>query len=298
MRIFDHVVLPVADLAVARARYADLGFTVAPDGIHPFGTANCCVFLKDGGFLEPLALNNEALRDEVLAKSGDAAFIQTHASYVQSQGAEGFSHLVLRSNDASVDRAEFQKHGISSGTTHFERIAQNGGGQSQQVAFDLSFASDTQSPDAYFFTCHSLRALEIDVLPLKTHANGVTGISHIYSAAQNPHDHTEFARDFIGSIPDAGETHLSADLGNLVWLVDMPEKIAAYLGTEIDGMRHGTQDMKRSGMKHCAIAFRTSDIAFTRRYFDRSDVSYTDVNGLIVVPPAAGQGYWMVFGGG
>ena len=54
----DHVVLPVADLGVARARLTALGFTVAPDGLHPFGTANCCVYLADGTFLEPLAVGD------------------------------------------------------------------------------------------------------------------------------------------------------------------------------------------------------------------------------------------------
>ena len=29
-------------------------------GIHPFGTANCCVYLADGTFLEPLAVDDAA----------------------------------------------------------------------------------------------------------------------------------------------------------------------------------------------------------------------------------------------
>jgi len=55
-RTIDHIVLPVADINVARERYERLGFTVAPDGKHPFGTENCCVFLEDGTFLEPLGI--------------------------------------------------------------------------------------------------------------------------------------------------------------------------------------------------------------------------------------------------
>ncbi|TIT26271.1 MAG: VOC family protein, partial [Mesorhizobium sp.] len=42
----DHLVLPTASLDVARARLVSLGFVVAPTGIHPFGTENCCVFLE------------------------------------------------------------------------------------------------------------------------------------------------------------------------------------------------------------------------------------------------------------
>ena len=46
-RVLDHLVLPVIDIDVARSRYQSLGFTVAPDGRHPFGTENCCVFFED-----------------------------------------------------------------------------------------------------------------------------------------------------------------------------------------------------------------------------------------------------------
>ena len=55
----DHLVLPTASLDVARARLTSLGFVVAPTGIHPFGTENCCVFLADGTYLEPLAVGDE-----------------------------------------------------------------------------------------------------------------------------------------------------------------------------------------------------------------------------------------------
>ncbi|MGC4025663.1 MAG: VOC family protein [Mesorhizobium sp.] len=52
----DHLVLPVANLDEAQRRYRALGFTVAPIGVHPFGTANCCIYLEDGTFIEPLAV--------------------------------------------------------------------------------------------------------------------------------------------------------------------------------------------------------------------------------------------------
>ena len=55
-RILDHAVLPVESLEVARARFSALGFTVAPDGVHPFGTENACIYLADGTFLEPLGI--------------------------------------------------------------------------------------------------------------------------------------------------------------------------------------------------------------------------------------------------
>jgi len=52
-RILDHLVLPVANIDVARKRYGQLGFTIGADAKHPFGTENCCIFFEDGTFLEP-----------------------------------------------------------------------------------------------------------------------------------------------------------------------------------------------------------------------------------------------------
>lgn len=52
----DHVVLPVVNIEMARERLGKLGFTVAADALHPFGTANACVFFADKTYLEPLGI--------------------------------------------------------------------------------------------------------------------------------------------------------------------------------------------------------------------------------------------------
>ncbi|MEP6444347.1 MAG: VOC family protein, partial [Hyphomicrobiales bacterium] len=61
IRGLDHLVLPVSSLDIARQRYEALGFSVNKDGIHPFGTSNCCVFIENGVYLEPVAVYDEAL---------------------------------------------------------------------------------------------------------------------------------------------------------------------------------------------------------------------------------------------
>lgn len=42
----DHLVLPVEDIGIAVKRLVSLGFTVAPEALHPFGTRNACVFFQ------------------------------------------------------------------------------------------------------------------------------------------------------------------------------------------------------------------------------------------------------------
>ncbi len=52
----DHLVLPVTNIDLARERLGRLGFTVAAEGRHPFGTVNACVFFADKTYLEPLGV--------------------------------------------------------------------------------------------------------------------------------------------------------------------------------------------------------------------------------------------------
>src|SRR6478735_9325969 len=104
-RLLDHLVLPVIDLTTARGRYEQLGFTVAADALHPFGTENACVFLADKTYLEPLAV---ASREdcEAAALVGNV-FIARDQAYRFRRGQDGFSAIVLSTNDAAGDHQRF-----------------------------------------------------------------------------------------------------------------------------------------------------------------------------------------------
>ena len=105
----DHLVMPTADLAVARARLNALGFTVAPEGVHPFGTANCCVYFPGGTFLEPLAVRDaEAV---AAAIEGGNVFVARDRLFRAAQGDEGLSALVLATDDADADHERLVAQG-------------------------------------------------------------------------------------------------------------------------------------------------------------------------------------------
>ena len=108
-RLLDHLVLPVTDLATARERYAQLGFTVAADALHPFGTENACVFLADKTYLEPLGI---AKREECEAAAlAGNVFVARDQAYRFRRGHDGFSAVVLSSDDAAADHARFAQSG-------------------------------------------------------------------------------------------------------------------------------------------------------------------------------------------
>src|SRR5690606_15381247 len=109
----DHCVLPVADLSVARRRLASLGFNVAPEGIHPFGTANACVYFADGTFMEPLALADPRLAMST-ARDGNI-FTRRDLAYRYRCGSEGFSALVFGTAEADADHARFAGAGFPGG---------------------------------------------------------------------------------------------------------------------------------------------------------------------------------------
>jgi hypothetical protein len=94
-RPLDHLVLPVEDLETTRARHAALGFTVAADARHPFGTENACVFFADGSYLEPLAV---ASREECEQAARDGnVFVARDQAHRFRLGDTGFSAVVVGS---------------------------------------------------------------------------------------------------------------------------------------------------------------------------------------------------------
>src|SRR3712207_1566588 len=96
-RALDNHVLPVTTLASARSRLRGLGFTVAPDARHPFGTGNCCVFFQDRTYLEPITLLDPGAAD---AASPAGTFFVSRVKRFLNAGGEGFAMLAFRSEDA------------------------------------------------------------------------------------------------------------------------------------------------------------------------------------------------------
>lgn len=85
----DHVVLPVVNIDLARERLGKLGFTVAADARHPFGTENACVFFADKTYLEPLGIANVE-ESEASARQGNV-FTARNQAFRFRCGEEGLS---------------------------------------------------------------------------------------------------------------------------------------------------------------------------------------------------------------
>lgn len=272
----DHLVLPTASLDIARARLSALGFTVAPDGIHPFGTINCCVYLTDGTFLEPLALRDGPAAAAAIA-AGNVFVARDHV-FRAMRGEEGFSAIVLASDDADRDHAAFVEAGISGGDMlTFSRQARDAAGNAGTASFRLAFAADTGTADAFLFTCQRVNVPAIDRSALERHDNSAVGICAI--------------------VVDAHAGSFMRLIGRATGSTGTPDNRAVALANAVV-RPSGADDpspVGESGATLTAVAFAVADIGRTKSAFDAGGIDYRSDGARLVVPPSAGQGAVFIF---
>jgi hypothetical protein len=185
-RAIDHLVLPTTTLALARSRLASLGFTVAPDARHPFGTANCCVFFKDRTFLEPITIFDRGAAD--MAAAEGLFFVKRLKRFTERRG-EGFAMLALKSTDADADAMAFRAAGAQGGPVFsFKRKAALPDGSEREVGFALAEAACDAAPEATFFACRHLSPGALFQQPYLEHPNGAAGVAAASAVAEHPED--------------------------------------------------------------------------------------------------------------
>lgn len=268
-RALDHCVLPVADIAVARERMTKLGFTVAPNGYHPFGTINCCIFFADDTFIEPLAIGDGAQYKEAGWHRNE--FIRRDFAFRFRRGEEGFSAVVFKTDDAQADHDLFRSWMISAGETlTFSRPAIDLEGNEDIAEFKLAFAADLRAPDILFFTCERVRSPMVDRSALQRHDNGVIGISRVILSEPRPEDFAEF---------------MSKTVGPAVSVLDNDQLKNQYL-------QRGSH---ARGLRARVIVFSVEDLENTRRLLSGRKVVASEASDRIIVPAEPGQGTTFAF---
>ena len=286
-RALDHLVLPVVEVEVARERYEALGFTVAPTGVHPFGTENACIFLADGTFLEPLAIAQRETCEDY-ARRGNP-FIRHDQAYRFRRGEEGFSHLVIRSDDVKADRRLYKEEGLYEGRVRFSRAFETPDGEKGKASFRLAFAGDPRMPDAHVFACQVAKAPKVDRSALTAHANGAVGLVEVIGAEPNPTDFQYFFQTVLG------QRHMRADsfgmsfetAGGRMVSVLTPAGMKAFHGIEAE--------REERGVRFMTFALSVTDIEATARLLDGNGIGFDRHGPALRVPPAAGQGMPILF---
>jgi Glyoxalase-like domain len=286
-RPIDHAVLPAGSLEEARQRLSQLGFTVAADGHHPFGTENACVYFPDDTFLEPLAVGQRE-DCETTARKGNV-FTARDQAFRFRNGDDGFSALAFGTGDASRDHKSFKKAGISGGRKlSFSRKFAGPGGKKGKAGFLLAFAADLRAPDAFFFTCERVNLPKIDRSALQTHANGVTGIREVVLSEQNPTDFQYFLQDVVNNREtEAHSFGMEVAAGNGTVNVMTPEGLAIHYGV--------SRETTGRGLRLEGIVFEVAALDDVRTCLESHQIAHRLIQERIVVDAAPGQGCFFAF---
>lgn len=281
-RRLDHLVLPVANIDVARERYVKMGFNVAPDGRHPFGTENCCIFFKDGTFLEPLGIAHRETCEAKALKGN--TFVANDQTYRFRRGLEGCSHLVIKSEDAKADDKLYKSEGFSGGRmVRFSRKFETLDGEKGKVSFHLAFAGDKRSPDSGFFSCQVLDAPSVDRSALQSHENGVVGLKEVILSEVNPTDFQYFFQTYLNQREmDVDSFGMSFDTHSSKVTVLSPDGMKAFYGMETEP--------KERGMRFEAFVLGVASLSNANSILAKNNITHTAVKGRTIIPPAAGQG--------
>ena len=278
----DHLVLPTRSLDVARHRLSALGFVVAPTGVHPFGTENCCVFLADGTYLEPLAIGDAATAGRAIGEGN--VFVARDHLYRDRHGDEGFSAVVFGTADADADHARYVEGGLSAGNMlSFSRAFTDTTGRSDTASFKLAFATGRETTDALLFACQRINAPKVDRAALQAHANGATGIVEIVAVSDSPSSQIGLVSAAAGKQAGHGDR------------VDLPNAVLTLLTPEAFASRFGVSAGASSNLHFAAIVFSIRGIAAAADLLADNAIEHNMSGNDIVVPPAPGQGAAFIF---
>lgn len=272
--VIDHLVLPVDSLLVARERWTRLGFTVARDALHPFGTANACIFLKDGTYLEPLAIGDEALAAQCQAQGN--SFVERDALFRKTLEKEGFSAFVLRSPDADADDVRFHFDQIVGGQRlDFSRTAIGDDGSEVAASFRLAFA-DLGSPQFFAFTCQRVNAALPTSGKAVEHPNGVVGLDAILLKGGRA-DNVRRLRSLLQTEPLHADGKEAFELANCSVVLSDNE---AEPNRELAGF---------------GIRFRVLDLNQTRKHLRSASIPCHEEGNRLFVTMTSGQGCVLEF---
>lgn len=206
MKGINHVVLAARDLDRIRSLYAALGFTLTATGQHPFGTANAVVQLH-GTYLELLTINRP--QDIVEHQPGAFSFSAFNRDYLARH--EGFSMLVLDSEDAAADRAAWATQGLQVyAPFDFARQARLPDGTDVTIGFSLAFTSLPAAPWIGLFSCQHLRPDYFAQPRFMTHRNGARRVSEVWISGPGAIELAEPLSAIAGSRPVVKDRSLVA----------------------------------------------------------------------------------------
>ncbi len=281
-RGLDHIVHAVGDLEAGADFYRRLGFTVGARNRHPWGTHNHIIQFP-GVFIELLTLAEPD-------KLGDDGFSRMFGAYNRDflTRGEGLSLLILESQDAAADAADFRAAGIAAAEVmRFEREGKRPDGSAVKLGFSLAFAEDKRTSDIHFATCQQHFPENFWNPAFQKHSNSVTGITGVVVVASDPDRHRGFFEVFAAAPAAgiAGGFRIATPRGAIDVLTP-----AAYTG------RYGlaAPDLAR-GPRLAALRFAVSEPSRLQAAPELAGIAGLYVGSPTVIGPPDAMGATLVF---
>lgn len=172
----DHVVVLVRDLAAGAARWANLGFTVSPRGLHSasMGTANHTLMLGED-YIELVGVVAETERNlpsrQFLARRGEGI---ERAAFTGTNADDGVAELIARGFAAI-------------GPYDFSRPVDLPDGSQAEASFRTFLWPVEERPGGLrIFACQHLTRQNVWIEALQRHANTATRIDRVEMLSRDP----------------------------------------------------------------------------------------------------------------
>lgn len=275
----DHVFILVNNLDQSASRYAALGFTLSPKGIHSAskGSANYTImFPRD--YFELLGIVNRtaqnAHRLEALERMGEGL----HAVACRIETAEGAA--------SALDDLGIATEGLGS----FQRPVPLPDGSEGIAAFSTVAFTRDEVPFGAVFMCQHRTPDTVWVPELLEHANTACGLEAILAISDAPSaDGARFARLWADGRVSAGDDGVSVQTGaDSAPLVLMTREAFARAYPDIDGAR-----LPKGA--YAGLRIKVADMEAAKRCLDAAGISGVATARGIAVSPAYGCGALIEF---
>lgn len=276
-RNLDHVVLPVPSLKIARERFSKLGFTVAPDARHKFGSENACIFFENGTFVEPLAVGHRETVEAAIDKGNP--FLRRDMGYRFRNGDDGFTFLVFGDPDPKKERKKIRKAGWETGK--LVTVRRPG------VAVKVALGIDERSPDFSCFLCERPDGPPSFPTEMTGHKNGAVGIKRVTLCEQLPEDFQYYLQTMSGQ-REVRSHSFGMELS-------LPNAKVSALNRAGLKAHYGVEATKDRGLRAVAFDVTVKDQASVADLLTAANVATRTVGQRLIVDPAPGQGAMIAF---
>jgi Glyoxalase-like domain len=284
-RRIDHLVIPSRDLAALARFWAALGFTVGGRNRHPWGTENHIIQF-DGTFLELIGVGEGA---SIPPHAPGRFSFGAHVAQHLAGGRAGMSMLVLDSEDARRDAADFARRGLGDCEPFFfERKGTRPDGSAIHVAFTLAFAHAETMPDLGFFVCQQHFPEAFWNPAAQIHANGATSLRSVTLVSDDPGPDAAFLAAFAdGTVEHAARAPTIATRAGDIVVVN-GDQFRQHFGAD-------AESAGAAPPRFAALTFTVADTDAIGAHLAATTIAHRRNGQKIIVPAAAAHGICLVF---